>query len=888
MSARISVIVRTLGRDTLARCLASVDAQARDDVVVVLVDARGGAPVGVEARTPVQRVHAGRPLTRTPAAAAGLAAVQTRWALFLDDDDELLPGHLDKLAGALTARPDAVLAHTGVALQDAEGQPRGAFDRNFAAGEMLLGNQLPIHAVLFDADRLRHAGVAFDESLPVYEDWDFWLQALAVGPAVHVPGCSAIYHLAGTGSEVHALPPGDVAHWRIWRKWWARAPESWWTEAFQEGQAAATLRLHLRQARDEVAVLQGHLDQTREAVTALKAGLDGAQAQITLHLQSLQSMQATEVALRHDLWAAETERDRQRGRAEAAEAQRDALQVKHLELQEVADERLRLLRQTQALLQAEAMDRRRLAEQIRALEGSTSWRWTAPLRVAVTAMRDVKRRLGAWRRQSRWRAALQPQGDYLHWQQTVEAVRWPSIKAPVVAEGSTFDSTNEETPLFSVVVPVCEPDLALLGAALDSAAGLGPGGWEVCVADDASVAVDVAAYLRDRAARDPRLRWTQRSERGHIGACTQSALALARGRWVLFLDQDDLLAPHVGAALRETLQRHPEAQVLFSDEDKLDAQGRRFEPHFKAPFSLEALRAQNGLSHLTAVRREALQAVGGLREGFDGAQDHDLLLRLAERWPATAWVHVPAVLYHWRVSAGSTAAAGAAKGYALQAAQRSVQDHLSRTAPGAQVEVLGGTAWLRVRHALPQPLPRVSVWQDDSAAAGEQARALPGVFPVTLGDDGQSPWILHLASGVDLQDPSALEELLALASPPDVGVVAGAVFQEGVLAAGALEPDAEGRLQVWAAGVAQGAPGPFGRALIPRDATAVDLSAAMMRRELWPVWQRLAAFSPEERALQFAQAVRAAGWRVLWTPFAPFERRSGATATSSGARRADA
>jgi glycosyltransferase involved in cell wall biosynthesis len=872
MSARISVIVRTLGRDTLARCLASVDAQARDDVVVVLVDARGGAPVAVDTRTPVQRVHAGRPLTRTPAAAAGLAAVQTRWALFLDDDDELLPGHLDKLAGALTSRPDAVLAHTGVALQDAEGQPRGAFDRAFIPGEMLLGNQLPIHAVLFDAVRLREAGVAFDESLPVYEDWDFWLQALAVGPAVHVPGCSAIYHLAGTGSEVHALPPGDVAHWRIWRKWWARAPESWWTEAFQEGQAAATLRLHLRQARDEVAVVQGHLEQTREAVQALKAGLDGAQAQIATHLQSLQSMQATEVALRHALWAAEVERDRLRGRAELAEAQRDALQVKHLELQELADDRLRLLRQSQALLQAEAMDRRRLAEQIRALQASTSWRWTAPLRAAVTAVRDAKRRLGAWRRQSRWRSALQPQGDYQRWQQTVEAVRWPSAAAPAAVQGSTSDPRAEETPLFSVVVPVCEPDLALLDAALDSAAGLGPGDWELCVADDASVAVDVSAHLKARAARDPRLRWTQRTERGHIGACTQSALALARGRWVLFLDQDDLLAPHVGAALREALQRHPEAQVLFSDEDKLDPQGCRFEPHFKASFSLEALRAQNGLSHLTAVRREALQAVGGLREGFDGAQDHDLLLRLAERWPATAFVHVPAVLYHWRVSAGSTAAAGAAKGYALQAAQRSVQDHLSRTAPGAQVEALAGTGWLRVRHALPQPLPRVSVWRDDATASGPQASALPGVLPVTLGDDGQSPWVLHLASGVDLQDASALEELLALASQPDVGVVAGAVFQEGVLAAGALEPDAEGRPQVWAAGVAQGAPGPFGRALIPRDATAVDLSAALLRRELWPVWQRLAAFPPEERALQFAQAVRAAGWRVLWTPFAPFER----------------
>ena len=235
--ATVTVIVRTIGRSSLEAALASIDLQARSDVHVVVVDASGKGQQLPLTTCPVRVVSKGTTLHRTRAANVGLDSVQTRWALFLDDDDVLLAGHLDKLTQALAevgAVGDAVLAHTGVALLRADG-PVDVIDQAFEPWELLLGNCMPIHAALFDAALVQARGLRFDETLDVYEDWDFWLQMQCLGRFVHVPGVSAHYQIGADSSAVHQWPYGAPAYWCIWQKWWSKAPAAWWVQALRAG-----------------------------------------------------------------------------------------------------------------------------------------------------------------------------------------------------------------------------------------------------------------------------------------------------------------------------------------------------------------------------------------------------------------------------------------------------------------------------------------------------------------------------------------------------------------------------------------------------------------------------------------------------------------------------
>jgi Glycosyl transferase family 2 len=298
----ISVIVRSIGRASLAQALASVDAQARDDVEIVLIDAGGKLAGAPATRCPLRVVGNGQPLLRTAAARLGLASVATRYALFLDDDDLLLPGHLDKLMAALQSQPDAVLAHTGVELVRSLGDmlTSNVIDEPFEPWELLLGNRMPIHAVLFDAARVRESGVSFDESFALYEDWDFWLQLSQLGRFVHVPGVSARYFIGETSSDVHRIAHGDEAYFKLWRKWWPRAPQAWWAKALHAGESLPAARRELQGARAQAAELLAHLDGARAALTRQQQQLEQQAAEVAkLHaLLGEQVQHATQPAPR--------------------------------------------------------------------------------------------------------------------------------------------------------------------------------------------------------------------------------------------------------------------------------------------------------------------------------------------------------------------------------------------------------------------------------------------------------------------------------------------------------------------------------------------------------------------------------------------------------------
>ena len=221
-------------------------------------------------------------------------------------------------------------------------------------------------------------------------------------------------------------------------------------------------------------------------------------------------------------------------------------------------------------------------------------------------------------------------------------------------------------PTISVLMPVYDPPVHLLQAAIDSVRNQIYQNWELCIADDCSTDPQVVQLLEACASSDERIKVVRRQENGHISAASNSALTVATGQWVAPLDHDDVLAEHALALVALALADHPDVGIVYSDEDKLDESGIRRTPFFKPDFDPLLLLGQNFVNHLSVIRKDLVDRVGGYREGFEGSQDWDLILRVSELVQPEQVLHIPHVLYHWRVHASSTASLVSAKPYAIE------------------------------------------------------------------------------------------------------------------------------------------------------------------------------------------------------------------------------
>ncbi|MEM9561777.1 MAG: glycosyltransferase [Actinomycetota bacterium] len=237
----------------------------------------------------------------------------------------------------------------------------------------------------------------------------------------------------------------------------------------------------------------------------------------------------------------------------------------------------------------------------------------------------------------------------------------------------------DDGPVFSILVPIWHPDPAHLEACVASVLAQTTAEWELCLVLDGPQPTETEDTLaRIVPPDDDRVRIHRRQTNGGIGAATDDGLAMATGRFIALLDNDDTLAPDALGTVAWELAVHDDVDLVFSDEDHLDAaSSARINPFFKPGFSVERLRQQMYLGHLLVIRRSVAVAVGGFRPGYDGSQDHDLALRVAER--ARRVLHVPKLLYHWRESPTSTALDPSAKDWAYEAGVRAVASHLERT-----------------------------------------------------------------------------------------------------------------------------------------------------------------------------------------------------------------
>jgi GT2 family glycosyltransferase len=474
-------------------------------------------------------------------------------------------------------------------------------------------------------------------------------------------------------------------------------------------------------------------------------------------------------------------------------------------------------------------------------------------------------------------------------------------------------------PLISVLMPVYNTSVEFLDQAIWSVRNQVYANWELCIADDASTRPEVRRVLERHSTADTRIRVVYREQNGHISASSNSALALVKGEFIALLDHDDLLAAQALFRVVEAINQHPDAGVIYSDEDKVDAANVRYDPYFKSELNYELLLAQNSLSHLGVYRTELVRRVGGFRVGFEGAQDYDLALRVIEQLDPTRVLHLPYVLYHWRAIPGSTALAASEKNYAAEAGRRAVQEHLTRT--GVQAEVMpapGLPAVNRVRFACPSPQPLVSILIPTRDRADLLGMCLDSLierttyqnYEVIIIDNGSveeatqrlferlpkdrfriirddSPFnfsalnnhAARIARGtllclmnndIEILTPDWLEEMVSFAARLDIGCVGARLWypdgrlQHGgcVIGIGGVAGHAHKYLQ-------HGREGYFGRAMLHQAFSAVTAACLLIRREIYDELggldeQLVVAFND----VDFCLRVREAGYRNVWTPYA--------------------
>jgi O-antigen biosynthesis protein len=239
-------------------------------------------------------------------------------------------------------------------------------------------------------------------------------------------------------------------------------------------------------------------------------------------------------------------------------------------------------------------------------------------------------------------------------------------------------------PRFSILTAVYNPPPDAFEDTIAAVLGQELTDWEWILVDDCSPSDWVRPRLRELAASDPRIVVHEREQNGGIVAASRDALERARGEFIALCDHDDVMAEHALATVAELADRVPDLDYCYSDQDNMTVDGSTTRsPYYKPDWSPERLRHHMYTSHLAVIRRELALEVGGFRDGYDGSQDHDLILRVGEK--ARRIEHIHDILYHWREVPGSAAADADAKPWAWEAGVRAVQNHLDRVGIEATV-----------------------------------------------------------------------------------------------------------------------------------------------------------------------------------------------------------
>lgn len=474
-------------------------------------------------------------------------------------------------------------------------------------------------------------------------------------------------------------------------------------------------------------------------------------------------------------------------------------------------------------------------------------------------------------------------------------------------------------PKLSVVIPVFKTPERYLRELLDSILAQTYTNWEVCIADGSPRGEGVERILKKYADRDDRFCYEILGENRGISGNTNAALEMAGGDFIILADHDDTLTPNAFYEVVKSLNDHPDCDVLYSDEDKLDMDGKAlFDPHFKPDFNPDLLTSVNYICHLFVVRRELLKRVGGFRQEFDGAQDYDFIFRCTE--VARKICHIPKVLYHWRCHQNSTASNPESKLYAFEAGSRAVMDHYKRV--GIRAERVEKGVDYGIYHTIFQiegePLVSVIIPNKDhsrdldvcvrSLMDRSSYRNLEFVivennstepetfayykkmeeshenFHVVTWDKGfnyssinnygasfaKGEYLLLLNNDTELIDPDSIKEMLGFCQREDVGIVgARLLYQDDTIQHAGVVIGFGGIAGHTFIGLHKAENSYFHRAMCAQDYSAVTAACLMTKKA---VFQEAGGLSEELAVafndIDFCMKVRAMGKLVVYAPYA--------------------
>ncbi|MCS6851286.1 MAG: glycosyltransferase family 2 protein [Gemmataceae bacterium] len=515
-------------------------------------------------------------------------------------------------------------------------------------------------------------------------------------------------------------------------------------------------------------------------------------------------------------------------------------------------------------------------------------------------------RLKAWLTRTVGPAAS---GDYAVWIAKNEPNAWDlrrQRRAAATAQG----------PRISIVVPIYNTPARFLRDMVRSVQAQTYPHWELCLADGGSQASWIKPMLRRWARGDRRIKVRFLDQNLGISGNSNAALALATGDFVAFLDHDDILAPFALYEVAQAIEREPTADVIYSDEDKIDHSGRmRFTPHFKPDWSPDFLRSYNYICHLLVVRRRLVCELGGLRSEYDGAQDYDLVLRATEQ--ARAIVHIPKVLYHWRAHPESVAHDPAAKMFAYEAGRQALVEHLKRLGLSGSVRHGAHLGLYQVSYdIIHQPLISIIIPNHNHADVLyrclhsierssyrhyeiiiiENHSSEPEVFELyaQLRTDPRyriliwkppfnysavNNWaaahaagevLLFLNNDVEVINHDWLERMLEHAQQPEVGAVGAKLyFPNDTVQHGGILLGFAGSAGHWHLGFPRNSYGYFSRLVTTQNVAGCTGACLMMRKSVFEEAGRFdERFMITYNDIDLCMKIRQRGYRIVWTPHA--------------------
>jgi GT2 family glycosyltransferase len=488
----------------------------------------------------------------------------------------------------------------------------------------------------------------------------------------------------------------------------------------------------------------------------------------------------------------------------------------------------------------------------------------------------------------------------------------PSASASTRQRLAEFGTAH--LPTITVVLPIYRPNLAHLARSIASVREQTYPRWQLSICDDGSADAGVRRLFEELRG-DCRLRISIHESNRGISAALNTALGVAAGDLVCFLDQDDEIHPDALAEIALAVAREQDVDLLYTDEDKLDENGEHCEPFFKPDWSPDTLLSQMYVGHLLAARRSLVELVGGFRPPFDGSQDYDLVLRLSEQ--ARRICHLPRVLYHWRKLEGSTSQRYTAKPWAHRAARAALQSALVRR--GEQAEVVDGVVegTFRVKRRIRRnALVSVIIpfrdgaellqrcldtlvreggyenweailvdnqsWEPETSGflcTLDDRRMRVEPYPHTFNYSALNNWAARQAKGElllflnsDIERGSAgwLAAMVEHAERPEVGAVgARLLYPEGCVQHGGVVVGIHGLAGHAFRFCPEAAAGYYGHAKIIRNWSAVTGACMMVRRG---VFEEVGGFDEALRVafndIDFCLRVRERGYRIVYTPFA--------------------